>query len=499
MYTLSPDTIKYADALAKDKYGIPELTLMKNAAKACFDIIENRLDKSDRILVLCGKGNNGGDGYELASILKNEGFDVTVINIFGCQPNTHTAQAVYNECLSNGVAVLPPEDAAGKSETASVIIDAVFGVGFYGSLQNDSEIGRLISLCNSLNVLRIAVDTPSGINCNDGRVDGIAFKADITITMAFFKTGMLSYPAREYCGEMHVAEIGYPDELCKEIPKHAIVADDEYIRNVIPTRKPNTHKGTYGRLLMYCSNPEMTGAGILCASAALRSGAGLVNIARDKETIRILQTHLIEPVFSIISEENKTNDVLKLCEKASAVLIGCGLGAHESDKEVLYSLIKNADCPLIIDADGINLLSLNKHILKEAKKPPVLTPHPLEFARLTGKTVSEVQCDRINLAKNFAKEFGCIIVLKGAATVIASPDGRLAINTSGNAGLSKGGSGDVLAGLISSLICQRIDVFDSSLCGVYLHGKAADILKEKTGEYGLLPSDLPMEIAKLLP
>lgn len=499
MYTLRPDTIKYADTLAIEKYGIPELTLMKNAAKACFDLIKNDINKSDKTVILCGKGNNGGDGYELASILKKEGFDVTVINIFACPPITDTAKAVFRECISNGIDIFPIEAAPDKVQGASVIIDAIFGVGFYGSLQLDSEIGRLIEFCNNLDVIRIAIDTPSGINCGDGKVEGISFKADITVTMAYAKTGMLSYPARDYCGKIHVAEIGYPKELCDEIPKHAIVADNEYIKNIIPARNANSHKGTYGRLLMYCASPNMTGAGILSAQGALRTGAGLVNIARDKETIRILQNHLIEPIFSVISDTDKTSDIQNLCDKASAILIGCGLGTDESDRDVLYSLIKNADCPLIIDADGINLLSLNKHILKEAKKTPILTPHPLEFARLIGKTVSEVQCDRINLAKSFAKEFGCILVLKGASTIIASPDDRLAVNTSGNAGLSKGGSGDVLAGVISSFVCQGIDAFDSAVCGVYLHGKAADILKDEISEYGLLPSDLPLTIARLLP
>ena len=490
MYTLSPDTIKYADALASEEYGISELTLMKNAAKACFDIIQSCLSKDDRIVILCGKGNNGGDGYELASILKKEGFDVTVINIFGCLPNTDTAKSVFNECVAVGVDIFPIENAVCKTENATVIIDAVFGVGFYGSLQNDGEIGRLIEHCNGLNVCRIAIDTPSGINCFDGRVDGVAFKADITVTMAYYKTGMLSYPAREFCGEIHIAEIGYPEKLNKEIPKHALVADDEYIKNIIPERKANTHKGTYGTLLMYCASKNMTGAGVLSAKAALRSGAGLVNIARDEITVSKLQAHLIEPVFSVISDTDKVSSMLMLCKKASSVLIGCGLGTDKSDGDVLFSLIKNANCPIIIDADGINLLCENKLILKEAKMPPILTPHPAEFARLTGKTVSQVQSDRINLAKSFAQEYGCNLVLKGASTVIASPDGKLAVNTTGNPGLSKGGSGDVLAGLIASLCTQGIDSFESSVTACYLHGKAADILKEKIGEYGFLPSDL---------
>ncbi|MBO4950254.1 MAG: NAD(P)H-hydrate dehydratase [Clostridia bacterium] len=498
MYTVSPSTIKYADSLAVEKYGIADITLMKNAAKSCFEYIYPKLSSNDRIAVICGKGNNGGDGYEIARILKKEWFDVIVINVFDCEPNTETSRTVYNACKAEGVSIVPFSQWEAVLGHATVIIDALFGVGFYGSISENDEIGRMLCFCNRQNALKIAIDTPSGINSADGRCNGISFTADFTVTMAYIKTGMLSYPAREYCGEILIADIGYPKELCEEVEKDAIVADDSYIKDNIPKRKSNTHKGSFGRLLMYCGSPEMTGAAVLSATAAIRSGAGLVNIARDRETIKILQTHLIEPIFSVLSG-NPEAEVITLCEKASATLIGCGMGQAECDRNVLYSLIKNANCNLIIDADGINLLCENKLILKEAVKTPIITPHPMEFARLCRKSVSEVQSDRINLAKEFAKEYGCVVVLKGAGTVIASPDGRLAINTSGNPGLSKGGSGDVLAGLISSLVCQGVEAFKAAVISVYLHGKAADILKEKIGEYGLIPSDLPMEIAKLLP
>ena len=496
MYTLGPETIKYADRLAVEKYGIPELTLMRNAAKSCFDFITPHISRENTILILCGKGNNGGDGYELASLLKKAGFTVSAINVFDSVPVTETAKTVFNECEAD---IFPFCEWESKLSSADVIIDAIFGVGFYGSIENDSPIGKLILSCNEKDCLRIAIDTPSGINSADGCVGNVVFKAHFTITMAYIKTGMLSYPARDFCGEIKIADIGYPGTLCDEIPKDALVPDDEYVNKTIPQRHPNSHKGTYGRLLMYCASQNMTGAGILAAKAALRSGCGLVNIARDKETIRLLQTQLIEPVFSVISDENAEEEMLALSEKASAILIGCGMVTDKKDRDVLFSLIKNAKCNITIDADGINSLCENINILKEAKCTPVLTPHPLEFARLTGKTVQFVQNNRITLAKEFAKEYGCVVVLKGAGTVIASPGRETAINTSGNPGLAKGGSGDVLAGLISSLIAQGLSPFESAAVGCYLHGKAADKLAEIIGEYGLLPSDLPMTIAKLLP
>lgn len=498
MFTVSPETIKYADELAVKKYGIADLTLMKNAAKACFDYIYPRLSHKDKIVVICGKGNNGGDGYEIARILHKEWFNVSVINAFDCEPNTETSKTVFEKCKKDGVKILGLCEWKSELQKATVIIDALFGVGFYGKIDEKSEIGKMISLCNQSDALTIAIDTPSGINSADGRCEGLAFMAVFTITMAFIKTGMLSYPAREYCGDILIADIGYPDALLNEVEKDALIADDEYIKSVLPQRKQNTHKGSYGRLLLYCGSETMTGAAILAARAALRSGAGLVNIARDVETIKILQTQLIEPVFSIISDD-AVSEISALSEKATAILIGCGMGKSEIDKNVLFSLIKNAECGLIIDADGINLLSENILILKEAKRIPILTPHPLEFARLCGKSADEVQKNRLNLAREFAKEYRCVLVLKGAGTVIASPYGQIAINTSGNPGLSKGGSGDVLAGLISSFTSQGISTFDSAVTAAYLHGKAADVLKEEISEYGLLPSDLPQAIAKLLP
>lgn len=498
MYTLKPGTIKEADALAVNKYGIPEITLMKNAAKSCVGYIYSHITKQDKILVLCGKGNNGGDGYEIATLIHKDGYDVSVINVFDTVPNTDTAKTVFNECKENNVSIHSFFDYEKQLSKTSVIIDAVFGVGFYGCIEEESLLGKMFSACNEKNALRIAVDTPSGINSADGTCEGVAFNADYTITMAYVKTGMVSYPAKKYCGEISIADIGYPKELCDEIPKDALVPDEDYLRNIVPVRNPDSHKGTYGRLLMFCGSENMTGAAVLSAKSALRSGVGLVNIANHEKTVRILQAHLAEPVFSVIPD-NDDGEILKLSDKATAILAGCGIGMSDFSERTFFSLVKNAKRNLIIDADGINFLSENKIILKEAKSIPILTPHPLEFARLLGKTVADVQKNRINTAKAFAKEYGCVVVLKGSSTVIASPDGRIAVNLTGNPGLAKGGSGDVLAGVIASLCAQGIPEFESAVCGVYLHGKAADNLREKIGEYGLLPSDLPLEIAKLLP
>lgn len=501
MYSVTPETIKYADYIAGSKYGQSVLTLMKNAARACFNELYGKLSSNDKIVILCGKGNNGGDGYELCRILKKEWFNAVCVNVFDCLPTTDTAICVYNKFLSQGGKVITCDDATSVIENATVIIDAVFGVGFYGAIREDSSLGNLITLCNSKdNCLRVAIDVPSGINSENGRTDGVVFDAHITLTLAFYKTGTLSYPAKKFCGDIKLLKIGFPCELEESVPKHALIPDMDYVKGVLPKRPSDSHKGSFGHLLMFCASRFMTGACILAANAALRSGVGLVSVARDEQTLSILQHHLTEPVFIPVDTGNTEGieNLISLSKKASALLMGCGLGKHQNDKNAVFSLIKQAECPIILDADGINDISENTMLLKEAKQVAILTPHPLEFSRLTGKSVDEIQADRINLALDFAKNYSCVLILKGASTVIAGPHGELSVCTRGNAGLSKGGSGDVLAGLCASLRAQSMSAFDSAVCAVYLHAAAGDILEKQISQRGFIPSDLPLVISKLL-
>ncbi len=501
MYSVKPEIIKQADELANEKYGICASVLMTNACLSVYEKITPFIPKNKKIAVLCGKGNNAGDGYGVASLLYQNGYNVCAVRVFSCEPCSDEAKEKYKEFSLCGGKIIDINDFLPHIFSFGVFIDAVFGVGFSGSVAKDSDLGQLFELCNSTEAFQIAIDVPSGINSTDGTLTGACFKAELTACIALYKTGLLSYPAREYAGEIVLCDIGFPKELTENLPKHALIPDDEYLKNVIPKRHSNSHKGSYGKLLLFCASPSMTGAGYLSCMGALRSGCGLVNIASDDYTISVLQQKLNEPIFSriYISSSNGLDYLSQLADSSSAVLCGCGLGNNENTKNAIFKLIKTADTPLLIDADGINVLCENINILKEAKHSPIITPHPAEFARLIGKTTDEVQSDRINLAVNFAKEYGCITVLKGASTIIASPDGRLAINIAGNAGLAKGGSGDVLAGICAGLLCQGINAFDAAVAGVYLHAKAADILKERIGEYGLLPSDIPLEVAKLLP
>ena len=502
MFSVLPQTVKEADASATEKYGIPALGMMKTAAKESLEYIYPHIKRTSRITVLCGKGNNAGDGYAIAYELVKQWYDVSVVNVFDTAPASEQARTCYNEYIFSGGTVLSTQKAFSRIAASDVIIDAVFGIGFDGVINPDSECGRIIECANSSHAYRIAIDVPSGINSSDGTVKGCAFAADITVTISFIKTGTISYPALEYCGEIVIADINYPENLVESMKSDALIPDDDYIRKTIPVRCRNSHKGTFGKLAMLCGSRFMTGAAYFAAISAARTGTGLVTLAADEQTLNVLQTRMAEPVFFDthgLCDKKSISEVTELFDGSDCALAGCGLGSGENIRKSIQYIVKNTKTRLVIDADGINALSGNINVLREAANTPVITPHPAEFARITGKTVAEVQSNRLNLARQFAKDFSCITVLKGASTVIASPDGRTALNRSGNSGLAKGGSGDVLAGVVASFVCQGLDPFDAAVCAVYLHGKASDVLKHQISEYGMLPSDLPLAIAKLLP
>ncbi len=499
IYTVLPKTIKTADKLAADKYNISPLELVKNAADGILDKIIPYLSPQKNIVILCGKGNNGADGYRLGYLLLKQNYNVSIIDVFSCKMTTIEAATCRKEYGDNNGKIFGCSEGFGLISGSHIIIDAIFGVGFSGSFDKNSEYYKLILAANDSKAFRIAIDAPSGINCADGRADDNSFAADVTVTVSLYKTGLFTYPAKRYCGKVLFADIGLPKSLTDNLNYHALIPDDRYVENVLPKRHTESHKGTYGKLSMFCGSRFMTGSTVLCANAALRSGVGLVNILRDTKTLSILQAHLVEPIFTPVKLPKDKKVIISHADNSNALLIGCGLGKDKKDSKAVIDIIKKAKVPLIIDADGINALCGNINVLKEAYFVPIITPHPAEFSHICGKTTFEVQQNRLNLASEFAKEYNCIVVLKGAATIIASPDGKIAINTTGNAGLSKGGSGDVLAGLCASFVCQGIPSFEAAVCAVYLHGKAADLLSKTISQYGFLPSDLPVQIAKLLP
>ncbi len=467
MKVLTRDLIRKSEENAVNRGDFSFLKLMENAGSSAADlIIENYDIKNKKIAVLCGNGNNGGDGFVIANRLLSNGGDVKVFLPLG-SPKTETALH-YFSLLPKGIIF---NDFSGEFD---IIIDAVFGIGLCREL--DKNLKSLIAKINKKTAIKIAVDIPSGIACDSGKILGEAFKADLTITFIALKPCFLLPTSSDFCGRVRVCDIGIEPEN----------SDFNTIDTpVLPKRPKNSHKGTFGTALLICGSYGMAGAAILAARAALRSGLGIAKCLMPKSVYPILTVALPEAVCIPSFLKFK-----KAIAKTDSALIGCGMGNNRHTFKILQRLIKNYNKPIIIDADGINALSRRIDLLKKAKSPIILTPHPAEMARLLKCETKSIEENRIETALSFAKEFNCILVLKGTNTVIASPDGRLFFNTLGNSGMATGGSGDVLAGITVSLSAQGLSPLDAAKTAVYLHSLAADKAAKIKGEAALIPSDI---------
>lgn len=456
--------------------------------------------KGKKVTIICGKGNNGGDGYVMAKFLSKDGCIVNIIRLG--EPKTDDAKFnadIAAELNINTVDFPKDREMAFKLiNEADYIVDAVYGIGFHGKLdENTAEIARAV---NASNAFIMAVDIPSGVGCDNGSVKGECFEVDLTVTFTTLKPAHVLYPSMDYCGKVEVESVGIFDELINA-SEYVMQSTDEYLgKPLLPKRKKSSNKGTFGKLLAITGSYGMAGAAIMCGRAAQRSGVGLVNMALPKSIYPIVAEKLIEAVFTpleetsdgIISADN-CDKLIALSNKSSAVLIGCGLGHNDDTEKIIAELLKNSASPIILDADGINSIIPHIDLLRTSNVPIILTPHPGEMARLMNCSVSDVQNNRAEVAADFAKKYNVILVLKGAYTLIS--DGRsLLVNMSGNAGMARGGSGDVLAGIIASLKARGIEPLRAAACGVYVHGLAGDRAAERLSIETMLPTDMIDEI-----
>ncbi len=513
MRAYTPNDMRNGDAFAINTLGMSGYSLMQNAAESVYGEICKLRELKNGVwgksfVILCGKGNNGGDGYAVGKLACADGAKVVCIDVFGCEPGSDEAKRNRQEFLSAGGSIVSvcesDSDANGKEYVAKkqaeqlllgadVIIEAIFGTGFDGDIKRQSPAGMCIEAANSANGIKVAIDCPSGVNSLTGRISEVTFKAHLTVTLSRAKPGLFSYPAKDFCGRIVVTDIRIPQAAYPNRPEFEI-SDWDFAANIIKPRQQNSHKGTFGRLLCLCGSKDMTGAAALCISGALRCGVGLVNAVAPEDVLDILKIKLNEPIFT-----NSENSIAleAALEKADAVVIGCGLSRSPVTDGLVYDIIKSFKKQIILDADGINAVSDNINVLEKAAVPPILTPHPLEFSRLTDLSVDRISSDRISAAKSFAHEHNCVVVLKGAASIIS--DGSFTvINTTGNSALAKGGSGDVLAGIIGALAAQGYSAIQAAAVGAYVHGLAAQRLSEKYSEFGVIPSDLPCEAGKIL-
>lgn len=457
--------------------------LMLRAGKNAVDIIMSKYDcLGKRITVVCGKGNNGGDGCVIAEILSGHGADVTVVTPFGA-PVTENASYYYNK-----LKFVKKSDILGD-ETPDIIIDALFGIGLDREL-NEKTV-KLINKINAFGCIRISVDIPSGVESDSGRVLGAAVDADMTVTFISLKPCFMLPDGSDYCGETVVSDIGV------EPVRYSYLTIE---KPIFPKRKHNSHKGTYGTALMFCGSYGMAGAAVLSAKAALRSGVGIVKSVLCDGIYSAFTSSVPEAVCVPVPQNEKGTlspdniDISSLLSSCSAVLVGCGLGNNEDTARLTKQIIENSEAPIVIDADGINSICGSIDIIKKSKAPVILTPHPGEMARLCSLTVSEVESNRVETARNFAVKYGCILVLKGADTIVAEPSGEVFFNLGGNPGMSTGGSGDLLAGITVSLLAQGFSPREAAKAAVYLHSEAGDKAAKKRGERAVLPSDMIEEL-----
>lgn len=460
-----------------DAHFISFSEMMRNAGSAVAERIIAEC-KPCPAAVLCGSGNNGGDGFVIAARLLEKGYKVRVILVNG-EPKTDCAQEFYEKLPHNVVYSFAgnERDHASFVKNARLVVDCVFGTGFHGALPEHAA--ELLNISNSLPV-RVAVDVPSGQNSDTGEFDPRCFKPTRTFVLAAIKKGMLVPGAMELLGDFELLDIGINDECFKA---YEAKLSDESLREALPNRFKTSHKGSFGRLLNIAGSLTCSGAAVMSTRAALRSGVGLCTLAAPISTVKALSGVLVENTFLPLHEtedgfvgEHACEALGDILPKMTAIAVGCGLGNSENTRKITEYVIKNADCPIIIDADGINSIADNINVLKERTGDTVITPHPLEFSRICGSATAEIQADRIGAAKRFAREYGVTVLLKGAYSVISGPAGNVTVNTSGNAALAKGGSGDILTGIIAAMLAQGISPYIAACSGAYCHGYAADIL-----------------------
>ncbi len=526
--------MKELDRLAIEQEGISSLALMEQAAQAVADVVEELLtkqqrhapigtktvilcargelsdedreqlehlnqianpaqDEKPRVAVLCGTGNNGGDGIAAAGILLQRGWNVRAFLVGNREKMTQDARAMAEKLTQLG-GTLEPFDPENQEQviwivTSACRVDALFGVGLSRPIEGDGAMAvRLLQNAPEQSPV-VACDIPSGIHTDTGKVMGeYAVHAEVTVTFTWGKLGHYLEEGREHTGELREVEIGIPHKLVfqQEGTVHTIEGCH------LPKRKPNSHKGDYGRLFILAGSVGYTGAPVFVAEGALRTGAGLVYLGVPKEIYPVIAIKCGAAMpLPLLETDEELYDKISRCDVA---VLGPGLGlAQETQRKVRF-LLEQLTCPVVLDADGINAICGHIDKLDKRAAPTILTPHDGEFARLTGCALPLE--NRLNQAKAFAQEHHCILVLKGHCTITAAPDGRVWLNTSGNAGMAKGGSGDILSGMIAALLGQKHlcqtekQVAELVAIAVYLHGAAGDAAAKNLGEYSMLPEDI---------
>jgi NAD(P)H-hydrate epimerase len=504
MRVLNTAQMREADRRTIEDVGIPAIVLMENAGREAAAAIETAFDDiaTFRIAILCGPGNNGGDGFVVARALAARGADVDVYVIGGAAASTGDARANLRVLQRMDVVEIIEiaNAAAWKVEgpdalSADVIVDAMFGTGVRVPLTGLYE--TIVADVNMVGNPVVSIDLPSGLSADTPEVPGPAIHASMTVTLGAPKLPLVLPPAATSAGEMIVADIGIPAAIVDALdgPRVEVITRHD-VRLLVVPRAADSHKGDYGRILIVAGSRGLTGSASLCARAALRSGAGLVTVATPASSAPVVAS-LGAEYMTLPLDEAPDGTVAAsaldrlLAFKADVIAVGPGLGRTASAAAVVHGLVARSSVPLVLDADALIAFAGNAdRLVGRDGVDIVVTPHPGEMAALTGQSIDDVQADRLEVARSFASAHRVHVILKGHRTLVASPDGAVAINTTGNPGMATAGAGDVLTGMVAAWLAQRRDARDAARLAVYLHGLAGDLVAVDRGQVALVAGDL---------
>ncbi|MBI5739314.1 MAG: NAD(P)H-hydrate dehydratase [Nitrospirae bacterium] len=541
---VTAEEMQFIDRLTIEKYGIAGAVLMERAGLAVVQKINKLFFQGSRgrgqgagvkewttdngqrktVIVLCGGGNNGGDGLVVARILHNQGKDVYVFLSSKPEDLKGDARTNYVAAVKFGVKIFPMNKFLTLNSKLltlnSVIVDALLGTGLNKEVR--PPLSDVINKINELALQVVSIDIPSGISSDTGQIMGRAVRADATVTFGLPKRGHYLYPGAEHTGKLYIEDIGFPRQLTVSDKVKINIPSKEDICKMLPPRPKYSHKGSYGHVLLIGGSKGKTGAALMAARACLRAGAGLVTIGLPETLASSFQSRVTEEMILPLPDKGNgtlsykaSETIFRFLEKRATVLaVGPGLSVDEEISRLVCLLVRETKAPIVIDADGLNAIAGETGILRKSKAPVILTPHMGEMARLlSGSRVrgqgsrgprtpnsklqtlnpelhTMIERDRISAALSFSKQTRAYLVLKSAPTVIATPDGRAFINPTGNPGMATAGTGDVLTGMISALLAQKSGPQDASVLGVYMHGLAGDVVAQKKGEHSLIASDI---------
>lgn len=482
-----------------DCCGVSLAQLMDNAGEALAREVLYICMKKDlhNCVILAGKGNNGGDGFVAANHLAFSGVSVKVVLCCG-QPSAELAVSAF-EKLDEAVSV--ETDLQSALCSCDIIIDCVFGTGFKGSLHDEHK--AIFSAANSCDAFRVACDVPSGCDASNGKADSDSFRANLTVTFHARKLGMLISPTKYMCGEVKTCDIGIPQQAQKNnFP--VTVSDAQYVKSVLPVRIPYGHKGTFGKLTAVCGSDTYVGAAGMSVIGAMRTGVGLCELCTTHRVITSLSSTILECIYTQLGRDengfilhSNADKIIEKTRHSGCLLIGCGIGHTKQTEMLISQIVCESECPVVIDADGINSLAVNIDVLQKKKSDVILTPHPKELSRLCQCDIEQVINDPLGCAQQIADKYGVTVLAKSSETIVVTCDGCTLVDA-GNSALAKGGSGDILAGITASLIAQGCGAADACIAASHILGTTARLLCENASPRSVLPTDILREIPRSL-